>query len=333
MVARVEAISDTARRLPSPGSASVPSEGKTQIAPLPRFRVIGRGDLPRQIRYLLDLLQGHSMKARASNVMIGTLTLALIAGSLGAWLGYQKMAGIKQKTPLRVVFEGSASGLRKGGSVNFAGIRVGDVVSLKLDHPRRVVALTMIDGNTPVRSNTQVGLEFQGLTGIAAISFIGGTDDAPPLRKGEDGIPELTADPDGTLGMQEKIRVALRNVDKIITDNEVAVKDTLRNFESFTASLSGNGARITGIIADAEDGINAVDGALDKTRDFLGGLASEKYGGELLPTVISLRELIESFDKKSGTLIAETRKMLSDVSQSINTSKFGSRPPASPARR
>ena len=90
------------------------------------------------------------MRARASNVMIGTLTLALIGGSLGAFLGYQKLAGAKQKTAFRVVFEGSASGLRKGGSVNFAGIRVGEVVSLKLDHPRRVVALAMIDGNTPV---------------------------------------------------------------------------------------------------------------------------------------------------------------------------------------
>ena len=91
------------------------------------------------------------MKARASNLMIGTLTLALIGGSLGALLGYQKFAGIKQKVPFRVIFEGSASGLRKGGSVNFAGIRVGEVVSLKLDNPRRVVALAMIDGNTPVQ--------------------------------------------------------------------------------------------------------------------------------------------------------------------------------------
>jgi phospholipid/cholesterol/gamma-HCH transport system substrate-binding protein len=64
---------------------------------------------------------------------------------------------------------------------------------------------------------------------------------------------------------------------------------------------------------------------LDKTRDFLGGLASDKYGGELLPTVISLRELIESFDKKSGVLIADTRKMLGEVSQSVNKAgqKFG----------
>src|SRR3989442_14277531 len=144
------------------------------------------------------------MKVRASNLMIGTLVLALIGGSLGGFLGYQKIAGIKQKTPFRVIFEGSASGLRKGGSVNFAGIRVGDVVSLKLDHPRRVVALAMIDGNTPVKSDTQVGLEFQGLTGIAAISFTGGSDEAPPPPKGADGIPGLAAEGEGRPNHQEK---------------------------------------------------------------------------------------------------------------------------------
>ena len=267
--------------------------------------------------------------ARASNVMIGGLALVLIAGSLGAFMTYQKLAGRNQQIPFRVIFDGSASGLSKGGSVNFAGIRVGQVVSLKLDNPRHVIALMMIDGNTPVRRDTQVGLEFQGLTGIAAISFTGGTLDAPPAPLGEDGIPELTADPEGLLDMQEKIRVALRNVDKVISENEVAVKDTLRNFESFTASLSGSGEKITSIISSADSSIGSVDGALDKTKDFLGGLASDKYGGELLPTVISLRELIESFDKKSDTALNEARKMLGDLSQSINKSKFV----APPARR
>jgi len=261
--------------------------------------------------------------ARVSNVMIGSLALVLIAGSFSAFIAYQKLAGRNQQIPFRVIFEGSASGLRKGGSVNFAGVRVGQVVSLTLDNPRRVIALTMIDGNTPVRRDTQVGLEFQGLTGIAAISFTGGTVDPPPL--GADGIPELTADPEGLLDVQEKIRVALRNVDKVIADNEVAVKDTLRNFETYTASLSGNAETITSIISAAESGVTAVDDTLGKTQKFLGRLASDKYGGELLPTVISLRELIESFDKKSATLIAETRKMLGDVSQSVNKAgeKFG----------
>ena len=260
------------------------------------------------------------MKARASNVMIGSLTLALIVGSFGSFLTYRKFAGVKQRTPFRVVFEGAASGLHKGGGVNFDGIRVGEVVSLKLDHPRRVVALAMIDGSTPVRKDTQVGLEFQGLTGIAAISFTGGSLDAPPAPLDEDGIPMLTADPEGLLDTQEKIRAALRNIDKVIVDNEVAVKNTLRNFEAFTATLSSNGARLTSIVSAAESGVGAVDDGLAKTQDFLKSLTSANSGGELLPTAISLRELIESIDKRSGAFIADARRTLGDISQSINKS-------------
>ena len=127
------------------------------------------------------------------------------------------------------------------------------------------------------------------------------------------------------MGVQQKIRIALRNVDKAIAENEDAIKDTLRNFETFTASLSGNGERINSIIAAADSGIDAVDNGMAKTETFLKSLGSDKYGGELLPTIVSLRELIESFDKKSGTLIAETRKMLGEVSQSVNNAdrKFG----------
>ena len=266
------------------------------------------------------------MKRRPSNLLIGSLALMLVVGSFGGMLAYQKLAGVKQRMPFRVIFEGSASGLRKGGSVNFAGIRVGEVVSLKLDQPRRVVALALIDSNTPVRQDTQVGLEFQGLTGIAAISFTGGSVNAPPPPLGDDGIPVLTADPDGLLDVQEKIRLALRNIDKVIADNEVAVKDTLLSFENFTATLSGNGERITSVIASADAAIGSVDSNLGKTQEFLKGLGSDKYGGDLLPTVVSLRELIESFDKRSGVLMSDTRKMLGDISQSLSKGKLGPRP-------
>ncbi len=85
------------------------------------------------------------MKSRASSLMIGSVALVLIAGSFGAFLGARKLAGLQGQVPLRVIFEGSASGLRKGGSVNFDGVRVGEVVSLTLDNPRRVVALARID--------------------------------------------------------------------------------------------------------------------------------------------------------------------------------------------
>jgi len=52
--------------------------------------------------------------------------------------------------------------------VNFAGIRSSRWFA-KLDILARVVALTMIDGNTPVRSDTRSArFQFQGLRGIAS---------------------------------------------------------------------------------------------------------------------------------------------------------------------
>jgi phospholipid/cholesterol/gamma-HCH transport system substrate-binding protein len=265
------------------------------------------------------------MAFRASNLMIGTLTLAIIGAGLGGTVAYQRFSRVKQYVPFHVVFEGSASGLRKGSSVNFAGVRVGEVRSLKLDHPRRVVALALIDPNTPLRADTLVGLEFQGLTGIAAISFTGGTVDGAPPAVAADGIPVLTADRDETLSTQEKIRVALRNVDKVIADNEQGIKDTLLRFESFTTGMASNGARITSIISAAESGVTAVDNGLGKTQDFLKKLGSDKYGGDLLPTIVSMRELIEGFDKKTDAMLTDTRKMLNDLSATINKSGPGRR--------
>src|SRR3954452_3574813 len=160
------------------------------------------------------------MKARMTNLMIGSLTLALIAGSLGGVLGYRKFLSTKQRVPLRVIFEGSASGLHKGGSVNFGGIRVGEVVSLTLDNPRRVVALAMIDNNAPIRKDTLAGLEFQGLTGVAALSLIGASPEAPPVPLDADGIPILIADPDATEDVETRIKAALRNIDKVIAENQ-----------------------------------------------------------------------------------------------------------------
>jgi phospholipid/cholesterol/gamma-HCH transport system substrate-binding protein len=119
------------------------------------------------------------METRANYVLIGSFTLAVIAAAFGFVLWFQSLHTTKLRSPLRIVFEGPAAGLRNGGSVNFNGIRVGEVISVKLDNPRRVVALAMVENNTPLRKDTLVGLEFQGLTGVAAISLKGGEEAAP----------------------------------------------------------------------------------------------------------------------------------------------------------
>jgi phospholipid/cholesterol/gamma-HCH transport system substrate-binding protein len=254
------------------------------------------------------------METRANYVLIGSFTLAVIAAAIGFVLWFQSLHTTKQRSPFRVVFEGPAAGLRNGGSVNFNGIRVGEVVSVKLDNPRRVVALAMIENNTPLRKDTLVGLEFQGLTGVAAISLKGGEEAAPPPPLDEDGIPTLTADPNKLQDVTEAIRGTLQNINRIVADNQESVKNSLKNLETFTNSLARNSEKIDGVMAK-------VDGVMLKADSLMLGLntlAGGKDGGELFLTVKSIRELAEDFDKRSGALMTDGRRTLGDISRAVN---------------
>ena len=51
-------------------------------------------------------------------------------------------------------------------------MRVGEVTKLALDRA------------TPVRADTKVALAFQGLTGLADVSLVGGAPDAAPVVAG-----------------------------------------------------------------------------------------------------------------------------------------------------
>ena len=250
------------------------------------------------------------MKARASNLMIGSMTLAVIAAAFVGLLGYRKIHGIAQQAPLRIVFEGSASGLRKGGSVNFDGVQVGEIKSLKLDNPRKVVALTMVDNSAPIRKDTVVGLEFQGLTGVAAISLTGGAAAAAPVPLDVDGIPTLTAD----LSEIESIRDTLHNVDRILFDNRAMLRDALLSFETYTASLASRGDAIDSIMGKADGAFESFDSAMTKIDSVVPGLAHGS-AEELYDKVRSIRELADSFNKRSGAFMEEGRRSLLDISQ------------------
>jgi phospholipid/cholesterol/gamma-HCH transport system substrate-binding protein len=265
------------------------------------------------------------MKVRASNLTIGASTLAVVIAAFAGVLGLQKIHVIRQQSSLRIVFEGSASGLRNGGSVNFDGVHIGEIKSLKLDNPRKIVALVMVDNSAPVRKDTVVGLEFQGLSGIAAISLTGGAATAAPVPLDGDGIPVLTAD----LSEIESIRDSLHNVDRILIGNRSIVKDALLSFETYTASLASKGELIESMMRRADDGFAGIDNAMTKIDNIVPDLAGGK-AEDLLGKVKSIRELAESFNKKSGALIEEGRRSLLDVSQAAIklTRKFDPQPAA-----
>jgi phospholipid/cholesterol/gamma-HCH transport system substrate-binding protein len=264
--------------------------------------------------------------ARASNLVIGTATLVVIAVAFGGLLGVQKWRALQSRSQLRVVFEGgSASGLRRGGPVNFDGVPAGQILSIKLDNPRKVVALVSLDNTAPIRKDTVAGIEFQGLTGVAAVSLIGGAPSAPPVPLDADGIPVLTAD----LSDAESIVDTLHSVDRTIVSNAPAIKEGLRTFEDYTADLRSKGGEIDVVMAKVDTAFAGFDKAVTKIESVMPGFVDGK-ADELFEKIKGLHELADTMKKKSAGYLEDGRKMLLDLSEAANKMSGTPSPAAAP---
>lgn len=108
---------------------------------------------------------------------------------------FQRLGTGEAKAQYEIYFDGPVAGLRTGATVNFNGIRVGEVRSLALvpDIPRAVVAIIEVSRSTPVRTNTRVTLEYQGLTGVASVALTGGDPNASMLMEQKKGDRPLVS--------------------------------------------------------------------------------------------------------------------------------------------
>ena len=191
------------------------------------------------------------METKARYVVIGLFTLGVIvAGFLFVyWL--QSAGGLRRQAIYQIRFESPVSGLLKGSAVHFNGIRVGEVTELRLnaDEPKQVTVTAAIDPGTPVRADTHVEIEFQGLTGATVISLKGGSATAP-LVSGQP--PLLVADQAASQSLTQAAREALRRLDAILAENAEPLKDTLGNLNTFAAALARNSDKLDGIVVGLE---------------------------------------------------------------------------------
>jgi phospholipid/cholesterol/gamma-HCH transport system substrate-binding protein len=189
------------------------------------------------------------METRAPFVVIGAFVLAAIVAVFGFVYWLNNTGGLGPRTIYHVRFDGSVPGLLIGAGVLFNGIRVGEVTDLALapDSPRRVDATISVSSTTPVRADTKVSLEFQGLTGVPVIALEGGT-----LVTNSGEVPILIAEPGAGQSMTQAARDALRRVDSVLSENSEPLKNTIANLQVFSEGLARNTGKLDGIVAGLE---------------------------------------------------------------------------------
>jgi len=193
------------------------------------------------------------METRARYVQMGAFTLAVIALGFAFVYWLENAGGLRERTVYRVRFESPVSGLLRGSAVLFNGIRVGEVTALELDpaRPQRVQAMIAIERGVPVRADTHVGIDFQGLTGSPVIALTGGSS-TQPVAAAKDGPPILTAAPEASQSMSQTAQGMLRRLDTVLSENAQPLRSMIANLDTFSGALARNSDRLDGIVAGLE---------------------------------------------------------------------------------
>jgi phospholipid/cholesterol/gamma-HCH transport system substrate-binding protein len=255
------------------------------------------------------------METRANYILIGVFTLVVLAAGFGFVYWFSQSGAGSERVSYRILFEGSVTGLRPGASVLFNGIRVGEVVDLRLDanNPKQVGAVVSIDRAVQVRSDTRVGLDFQGLTGIASITLKGVSDRAPVLKAERGELPTLSADPNATKDVTQAVRdvattaeATIKRLDNLVAENESALKDIVTNVKSFSGALAQNGGSISDILVNVKGFTETLNRNSERLDHFFAGLENLTAGetNELLETVRSIRTLADNLDKRTAEISA-----------------------------
>lgn len=238
------------------------------------------------------------MERKAHYALIGLFTFAVVAGAFGFIFWLHHSSGKKQAVAYRVIFDSSVSGLQVGGNVLFNGIRVGEVTSLRLDpdKPNQVIAMLAVNKSTPIRSDTRVGLEFAGLTGVAAVSLKGVSARTPLIEREEGEPPTLKADPSASQDMMQAARDVLNKAEEVIAANQEALHQAISDIATFSASLARNSDSVDSIVKDAKD-------TMSNARE----------------ATASARSLIENLDKRTDDITIGINKMTATATRQIDS--------------
>jgi phospholipid/cholesterol/gamma-HCH transport system substrate-binding protein len=188
------------------------------------------------------------METRAYHVLIGLFTVVAAAGALlfALWMGKSGME--RDYAYYEVGFNRAVSGLSVGNAVLYSGVKVGDVVDLRLDpeDPRHVRARIRVYADIPVKRDTRASLQLANITGSMNIQLHGGTPESPRLVGGPQHPPLIEADPsplsallDDGENLAKNLNTLLASIGRLLSEENIdRVGRILANLDLTTETLA-----------------------------------------------------------------------------------------------
>ncbi len=262
------------------------------------------------------------MEPRAHHVLIGLFTVLMAAAALGFALWLSKASSDQELRDYDVIFNEAVSGLSQGSVVQYSGIKVGDVISLRLDpqDPRKVRAHIRVSASTPIKQDTHARLSITGITGSALIQLHGGTPESPILEGKGNRRAEIIADPSPLSRLMtngedlvSSITSLLNRANELFSaDNIGRISRTLENIEQTSASVADQRDELRQALQQMSA---ASQEAVDLMRN-----ANQLLSGQGRDAMDSASRLMASLERSSGTveqLLIKNRSALDGGMQGV----------------
>lgn len=223
------------------------------------------------------------INTKARLAFVAFLLVSIVAGviwyffSASAYMNYQ------------ISTQESVSGLIVDAPVEFHGVDVGKVKSIKLIDPHSVKILLSIDKTTPITSAsvatiTSRGLATRGFTGYVYIAIEDiGTDMRPLAARPGEPYPTIPTTPskfmtlDATLNqINANVQVLTDLLQSILDQQTIAsLKQSADSLQQVTNILAENSKKLNSIVVNTERASQRLGPLLDSSHDTVNALQTQ----------------------------------------------------------
>ena len=257
------------------------------------------------------------MENRSNNVLVGTVTLVLLAILVGFIIWLAGFGGAHD-TKYDILFKTSVDGLAKGSAVTFSGVPVGKVEDINIlpDQPELIRVTIDVKPGTPVLQGTSATIAGVGFTGVSQINLDGAVKGAPPLdQPGPWGNP-LIPPKAGGLGallnnapqLLDRLTVLTERVSDLLNpQNQRSISGILANIDRISGALANRSGDIADTMAQAKVAIAQA------------GAAAEQFGKLAATTNQRIGPILDNLN----SAVASAKHSMANVDEAVNDAKPG----------
>ncbi|HEX5124074.1 MAG TPA: MlaD family protein [Rhodanobacteraceae bacterium] len=263
------------------------------------------------------------METKAHHVIIGAFAIGIFVLALGFVLWLSKSSVDREFAYYDIIFTEAVTGLSKGGTVQYNGIKIGEVVQLSLakDDPRKVIARIRVDSEAPIKLDTRAKLGLQGVTGVAYIQLSGGAPTSPPLKPTPDNPVPIIPSEESALGklLASGSDIVTSVNDLLVRANEVLSREnidriskTLDNLQGITGTVNDQRADLSNALKQLADATGQLKHTLT-TLDSMATTTNDLMRNNARQVLDSTNKALASVDK----VATATDRLITDNQASI----------------